>query len=299
MKICKEAAVTSAGSPTAEQLVKINQWTKSPLTAEEVYCFRVRLCDDLPDRDFERFDTAALAKLAELFRGKTGILDHEWSSQHQIARIFDTELCREQDVTFIRADCYMLRSEKNAAIIADIEGGIKKEVSVGCAMARATCGICGKPYGECSHRNGAVYDGQRCVTVLSEPTDAYEFSFVAVPAQTRAGVLKAKGGVRMTLKELAAGSPELCGALEALEQEAQFGRECRKALLGETVALGVLLDFGADEAVLEKAFSALDAQELRTLKRAMSEKAAALFPAKPQLPAGEPRPSGRDADYMI
>ena len=62
---------------------------------------------------------------------------------------------------------------------------------------------------------------------------------------------------------------------------------------------GVLLDFGADEAVLEKAFSALDAQELRTLKRAMSEKAAALFPAKPQLPAGEPRPSGRDADYMI
>ena len=299
MNICKEAAVAASGSPTAEQLAKINEWAKSPLSPEEVYCFRVRLCDDLPDRDFERFDTDALGKLAELFRGKTGILDHEWSSQRQIARIFDTALCREDGVTFIRAECYMLRTEANEALIAEIEGGIKKEVSVGCAMARATCGICGKPYGMCDHRKGQLYDGVRCVTVLSDPTDAYEFSFVAVPAQKRAGVLKAKGGVCMTLKELAAGDPALRDTLKALEQEAQFGRECRKALLRETVALGVLLDFGADEDVLNKAFSALDAQELRALKCAMAEKAAALFPSKPQLPVGRAAAGERDTDYMI
>ena len=32
-------------------------------------------------------------------------------------------------------------------LIADIEGGIKKEVSVGCAMGQARCSICGEPYG--------------------------------------------------------------------------------------------------------------------------------------------------------
>lgn len=45
--------------PTAqEELAYINQFTKSPLTAEEVYFFPVRLCDNEVDRDFERFDRA-------------------------------------------------------------------------------------------------------------------------------------------------------------------------------------------------------------------------------------------------
>ena len=32
--------------------------------------------------------------------------------------------------------------------------------------------------------------GKKCIGELSEPTDAYEFSFVAVPAQPGAGVTK-------------------------------------------------------------------------------------------------------------
>ena len=44
----------------AEELVCINRFAKSPLTAEEVYTFAVRLCDNEVDRDFERFDRAAL-----------------------------------------------------------------------------------------------------------------------------------------------------------------------------------------------------------------------------------------------
>ena len=64
MNIRKEASVLAAGTPDEMQLAKINRYTKSPLKAAEVYCFDVRLCDDLPDRDFERFDTAALPVLA-------------------------------------------------------------------------------------------------------------------------------------------------------------------------------------------------------------------------------------------
>ena len=37
------------------------------------------------------------------------------------------------------------------------------------------------------------YDGKTCHFVLSDPQDAYEWSFVAVPAQRDAGVIKGMG----------------------------------------------------------------------------------------------------------
>ncbi|MBQ3357026.1 MAG: hypothetical protein IJG45_07955 [Oscillospiraceae bacterium] len=302
MNIRKAAAVASTGTPDAQQLKKINLYSKAALTAEQVYCFSVRLCDDQPDRDFERFDTDALPVLAELFRGKTGIVDHDWSAERQIARIFDTEVLCENGAHYIRAWCYLLRTEKNADFIAQIEGGIKKEVSVGCAVQRTVCSVCGKPYGSCEHRKGLTYDGQLCLAVLCDPADAYEFSFVAVPAQREAGVMKkAEGGVCMTLQELVSksGTPDLCDSLNALEREAQFGRDCRNAMLRETVSLGLLLDFGADEAILRKAFSALESAELSALKDAMAQKAAALFPPSAQLPANKNARGAMDAAYII
>lgn len=300
--ISKEAAVHSSGTPDERQLAKINALSKSPLTAQEVYCFSVRLCDDLPDRDFERFDAAALPELAALFRGKTGIVDHDWSAERQIARIYDTEVLTEDGCSLICAHCYMLRTEKNADLIADIEGGIRKEVSVGCAMAEATCSICGSSYGTCEHRKGAVYDGTTCLAVLSKPTDAYEFSFVAVPAQRGAGVLKAaEGGVCMDLKELvtSVGTPDVRDRLKTLEQDAEFGQECRAAMVREVVSLGLLLDFGADEALMTKSFSALNARELTALKAAMSKKAAALFPPSAQLPRAVDAHSEFESAFMI
>ena len=48
---------------TQEELDRINRFAKTPLTAEEVYTFTVRLCDNEVDRDFERFDTDALEGL--------------------------------------------------------------------------------------------------------------------------------------------------------------------------------------------------------------------------------------------
>lgn len=95
MKIEKQASVLTAGAPNAEQLEKINAQTKSPLRAEEVYVFSVRLCDDQVDRDFERFSQQALEQLAPMFIGKTGISDHAWSAERQLARIFDAGVVYE------------------------------------------------------------------------------------------------------------------------------------------------------------------------------------------------------------
>ena len=171
MEIKKETVAQSSGVPTAAQLEAINAQAKAKLPAEQVYVFSLRLCDDQIDRDVDRFDTAALPGLAKLFIGKTGIVDHRWSSDNQVARIFAAEAAREDQVSFIMAWAYIRRGGAADEIIADIEAGIKKEVSVGCARGRSVCSICGSEYGTCGHVKGEYYDGQLCCAILKEPMD--------------------------------------------------------------------------------------------------------------------------------
>ena len=213
-----------------EDMALINAMARSALTPEEVYTFAVRLCDNEIDRDFERFDRAALKALGELFVGKSGIFDHQWSAQGQTARLYKTELVAEEGVTeagepccYLKGYAYMLRSEKNEDLIAEIEAGIKKEVSIGCSVSRSVCSICGQS--GCGHQRGRRYDGKLCYFTLQAPTDAYEWSFVAVPAQRKAGIIKGlTAGSGMSLRKLLAGHPTALAELEALEREAALGR---------------------------------------------------------------------------
>lgn len=297
MQIKKETEVAVGGVPTAVQLEAINAHAKGTLTAEQVYIFRLRLCDDQVDRDGERFDTAALPELAKLFIGKTGIVDHKWSSDSQVARIFATEVVREEGVSYIKAWAYIRRGGHADEIIADIEAGIKKEVSVGCAMGRAICSVCGSEYGTCGHVKGEQYDGAVCCAILKEPMDAYEFSFVAVPAQRNAGVLKALGSHRC-LKELA----EEFGAqneYRALYKQAQLGLEYQHLLGDEVVRLCLSLGLGIEEPVLRSIVSKVGAEELQRMKSALQERMEEMYPVKCQLPGAEQRQTDVESDFLI
>ena len=55
MEIQKDLTGAS-GVPAEAELAEINRFAKSPLRAEEVYAFSLRLCDNEVDRDWERFD---------------------------------------------------------------------------------------------------------------------------------------------------------------------------------------------------------------------------------------------------
>ncbi|MCR5206864.1 MAG: hypothetical protein K6C14_00115 [Eubacterium sp.] len=179
---------------------RINAFSKRELTEEEVYIFTLTLCDNDIDRDYECFSLDALKQLKELFIGKTGIFDHSMKSADQKARIFDTYIEKSDDeltaygdgLYRLKARAYMLRNDENKTLIDEIEGGIKKEVSVSCSMEKAVCSVCGKDRRSerCGHIGGKSYGGKLCYTTLSDASDAYEFSFVAVPAQRRAGVTK-------------------------------------------------------------------------------------------------------------
>ena len=187
-------------------LDKINALTRRKFKADELYTFPVVLCHNDIDRDYERFTDNALDKMAELYVGKTGIFDHQPSAENQSARIYDAEVVTDESkqtawggvYRYLKGYAYMAKTESNADLITEIDAGIKKEVSISCSAENRTCSICGKSVDEgCEHKKGQTYDGQLCHTVLDGITDAYEWSFVAVPAQVGAGVAKqyhTKGG---------------------------------------------------------------------------------------------------------
>ncbi len=286
MNIQKGTQVASAAVATEAQLEAINAQAKATLTADQVYVFSLRLCDDQVDRDMERFDRAALPELAKMFIGKTGIVDHHWSTDAQVARIFETRVVCEDGISYIKAWAYIRRGGQAEEVIADIEAGIKKEVSVGCAMRQAVCSVCGGEYGSCGHQKGEQYDGQVCHVILREPMDAYEFSFVAVPAQRAAGVIKAARGSR-TLKDLA----EEFGAqaeYRTLYVQAQLGRDYEKQLQNEVVRLMLSLDMGVEEPVLRSIAGKISTSELQQLKSALEERMKEYFPVQTQLYSGKP-----------
>lgn len=175
-------------------LALINCQSLRELALEEVFVFRLAACDNLVDRDFERFTDAALAGLAPLFVGKSVLMDHRWAAGAQTARVYNAYVEETDERKRLILCCYMPRTERNADIIHSIETGILRECSVGCQMEHVFCSICGADHVKtcCHHIPGQEYDGALCFMELDGAKDAYEVSLVAVPAQVAAGVVKSK-----------------------------------------------------------------------------------------------------------
>lgn len=291
--------------PDGEALEKINRFTRRNFTAEELYVFPVALCDNEVDRDGERFTRQALTKLAELFVGKTGIFDHSPQARNQTARIYDcgvetdgtrTTAAGEPYARLV-ARAYLPRTQANGKFIAELEAGIKKEVSVGCAVGSVTCSVCGADLknGSCRHVPGKSYGGVLCCAVLDDPTDAYEWSFVAVPAQKEAGVLKrfepdagvlgslrgADGGVILTKAQTQA----LLAEISRLESEAAAGKEYRTSLRKEFLRLGALAQPGLPAEALARAAQDMETGDLKCWCASFREKAEKTLPLFPQLGA--------------
>jgi hypothetical protein len=313
MKINKETQTGQTEMVCQEDLDAINTFTKRSLTADDVFTFSVLLCDNEVDRDFERFTVDTLYDLEKLFLGKTGIFDHHWSATEQVARIYRTEVVVDnsrktvcgEDYTYLKGYAYMLRVEENKGLIADIEGGIKREVSVGCAVRLAKCSICGEEIGsmKCGHVRGRTYDGRLCFAELCAPSDAYEWSFVAVPAQINAGVMKRFGthsrpdSLEVLVKM--AGDHELDNEFRELVTHAELGRRYLNKLRDEVVRMGVMLNCGYQKAFLEKTTGKMDEEELLQFKKVFEKKLDEVFPPVTQLGGYKPAKNVPEAEFMI
>lgn len=265
-------------------LDKINALTRREFKASELYTFPVTLCHNDIDRDFERFSDDALDEMAKLFVGTTIIENHDPDTRNQVARLYDTEVISEPETLtkdgrpyrYLKGYAYMVRTDSNADLITEIDAGIRKEVSVSCNAQSRVCSVCGKQvsYDEsCGHNKGQEYDGQICCHILDGINDAYELSFVAVPAQVGAGVTKhftEKGGTTMA-------------EFQAITTQADFDAAAKP-----------LIDAAVSEAVKQyegyispeehqKALDALTADNTQKLMGAYRTKAALMAGLPPEL----------------
>ncbi len=259
----KNVQIGSSLGVTQSDMELINKYSRKALSEEDVYTFSVVLCDNDVDRDYEHFTADTLQKLAEMFVGVTGIYDHEPSAKNQAARIYDCK-CEAvegkktalgEDYVRVVAKAYMPVCESSKEMITMLDSGIRKEVSVGCGIAKCSCSICGADMRDhaCSHIRGERYNGKLCCGVLSDPTDAYEWSFTAVPAQRKAGVIKSF--IHSENNDV-----------DAIKRAAAQNERFKSYLILETVKAGVTAQMGIGSDMLEKMVCNLCAEDMIKLK---------------------------------
>lgn len=295
------SAKNEIGTPTTEDMSLINSFALKQLKPEDIFCFSIILCDNDIDRDFERFDEKALKTLEKLFVGKTGILNHSMKSEDQSCRTYKTELLTDvskktadgKPYMYLKAWCYTVRSEKNNSLIRDIESGIKKEVSISCASKSRICSVCGES--NCNHIAGRSYNGNICYKTITDICDAYEWSFVAVPAQRKAGVTKSfkkeksMENILKSIKEdksLTLESTELkklSDYIECLEKKSADGEKYRANLCAKTKMNFSLAIPEVSEDCVDNILKNLSTENLEALNKAMSKKAATVVPIVSQL----------------
>lgn len=295
-----------AYDPDAGDYEKISHFTRRSFSPQELYVFEAVLCDNDIDRDFESFSMPALYELQKLFIGKTGIKDHSMLSSDQTARVFDTRVEKVpgmktaggEDYAALKAKIYMVRTAENESLIRDIDAGIKKELSVSCRAEKRVCSVCGrdKNAASCRHIPGKTYGGRLCHIILDGISDAYEFSFVAVPAQRNAGVKKSfeKDSVNMTddiFTRLKSGGAEVSDdeaaaivkRFSSLEDDAELGRRYRSDLVDDIVKLCAAQLPELDTGVFKRLAGVMTANELISFKRAFEKRRASDSRPAPQL----------------
>lgn len=301
-----------SGKPINNELELINQFTRKMLSEDELYCFSLILCDNEIDRDYERFSENSLKELEKLFVGVTGVLNHDPRSENQTARIFSCSLEKPENqftsdglpYSRLCARAYMPKTNKNIDFIKELESGIKKEVSIGCSVQKRICSVCGKSISICGHVRGRQYQNKLCFATLEEPNDAYEWSFVAVPAQKAAGVIKSyqnsifntnntKGSDFMDIEKKLFScteqtfSPEemniLAEKFRILSQKAIDGDAYRNRLETDIRKFAAISLPELPKDTLSFITDKMSAVQLEEFRSALQTKAAASVPLKPQL----------------
>ena len=306
-----------------KELELINNYTRKPLKAEDVYTFTVTLCDNEIDRDFECFSKQSIETLKNLFVGKTGISDHSMRSKDQAARIYHCYIesdptkktSKGEIYTALKAKAYTVITDSTKTLIDEIDGGIKKEVSIGCAVSKITCSICGKDMKahECSHIKGRRYKGVLCHGILEEPTDAYEWSFVAVPAQRNAGVTKSfrkKEEKQMNTNDIIKSMTEgtvlsdedakaLKSYIASLEAKAQQA-ETYKSHLTEDISryAGIIMP-KVNIKHFTKGCEDMDIDTLKQLRDGMKKQAGEIFPVTSQIKPVQSNNTKNNNDFII
>ncbi len=148
------------------------------------------------------------------------------------------------------------------------------------------------------HVKGRTYNGKLCYGELTGAKDAYEWSFVAVPAQREAGVIK---GMGPTLKELVRGQEKAREELERLEKEAMVGRRYLEELRLQVVRLAAVSEPSLEVGVVRSMAQRLEEEELTALKTMLERRSEEKWSGGVQLtyPEAGCGERGEDRAFMV
>jgi len=216
------------GTPTEEQLTKINSLAKRTLSKDEVFVFPNKLAGDMliPDRYIKLSKELLEVFMKNAKEGVSLLLDHSWCPDGffglggrpkpaiPYGRTFDANLSVsvvEGETVALNADHYMMRGIEIDGISTDnliqsIEAGTLFDTSIGFNFNNAECSVCGKDYysGDCKHWAGRTYEVEGddgvtrnvlCYVTAKPPGGLWENSLVFDGAYPTAGVLSKTGEI--------------------------------------------------------------------------------------------------------
>lgn len=199
----KQGQLYKIDSSSQHDLNLINTYTITDLDLSDVFLFTIKLCNNDIDRVFDCMTDTFLDSVASNIKGLTGLLDHDWSTDNQLSRIYDACVVEEDGVLnqlgkplkYVLCKVYTL--SKYTDFIDKINSGLLREVSISFESTGDVCSICGAPMtkdgsgvGHCEngHTAGVTYDGILCYNIINNLSDLLEWSLVAVPCQRGASI---------------------------------------------------------------------------------------------------------------
>lgn len=133
--------------PTDEQVELINQYTRSPKTADELAVFPTHACNTLWDRDDDRFVQQTLTDFDSMEApfsplGKSFLIGHNHTSL-PVGRIFDKSVeSLGEGESYLRTWQYIPNTDQYKAYLENLDFGIFWAVSVGVMLTGAQCSAC-------------------------------------------------------------------------------------------------------------------------------------------------------------
>jgi len=191
----------SAFAPSPDHLKLINKYTLETMSDKDIMAFPVRAMNTMLDRDYDGFTAPCIDKLVGN-KGDSGPLGKPFLCSHfpsELAngRIYLAEKETAGQIDYLKLWVYIPNTYQYQDFIENIVYGVYWAVSVGVAMGKTECTVCGCPWPnhynmscDNNHVKGQKYDGVLCWRQIDDVGEFYELSSVYLGAQYGAEIVK-------------------------------------------------------------------------------------------------------------
>jgi hypothetical protein len=187
----------------AELVNEVNKFTLRPLSRDEFAVFTMDLCNNQIDAHYSRFPVDELESINTMVPGRPFMERHDTKGTLPRGTFFRSRLHGEEDGEYVsvRPDVYVLRTDENRGLIANIEGGVYRATSIGFSFMHPECSVCHKDIRACDHIPGRTYNDELCHYIMRDVVSVLEGSVVFSASQGTGFVNARESAERPTVSE--------------------------------------------------------------------------------------------------